>query len=151
MTRHHTSFRLSDPAARKLTELAEAYGNKTTAIELAIDGLYTREKEKPMDTLQELVAIAISDLQDWLEDNPDLPDRYEQAQEIIHEVADTNTPMWYHAALTIAADNIADIGLAQCECHLEGPDHNPARMAQLNIYDHIALKLHEELERVMPS
>ena len=36
-----TSFRLSDPARRKLAELGETYGNQTTAVEVAIDRLHT--------------------------------------------------------------------------------------------------------------
>jgi len=40
MTRHHTSFRLSEPAMRKLAELAEVYGNRTSVLEIAIDRLY---------------------------------------------------------------------------------------------------------------
>ena len=40
MPRHHTSFRLSDPAMQKLAELAEVYGNRTSALEIAIDRMY---------------------------------------------------------------------------------------------------------------
>lgn len=151
MTRHHTSFRLSGPAVRKLAKLGETYGNKTTAIELAIDRLYTHEKEKPMDTLQDHVDSAISDFQNWLEDNPDLPDREQQAHDVLHEIADMATPVYNRTALRIAADNLAEIGAAECEMYFEGSDVTPARIAQGNIYEHIYGKLHEELERVMPS
>ena len=59
MTRRHTSFRLSEPAIHKLAELAKAYGNKTTVIELAIDRLYQQHhaKERAIQTLRERLDL----------------------------------------------------------------------------------------------
>lgn len=43
MAKRAVSYRLSQPARDKLTELAKVYGNRTTVVELAIDRLHRQE------------------------------------------------------------------------------------------------------------
>ena len=50
MTTKPYSFRLSEPAERKLLELAELYGSQARVIEVAIDRLYHSEVQQAPDT-----------------------------------------------------------------------------------------------------
>jgi len=48
MTRHPTSFRFPDPTIAQLQRLAERFGNRTTAVIVAIDRLYQSERRDEM-------------------------------------------------------------------------------------------------------
>ena len=59
MPRQHTSFRLSEPAMRKLAKLAEVYGNRTSTLEIAIDRMY-QERNPAMSIQQDLRQIRVA-------------------------------------------------------------------------------------------
>ena len=53
MTTKPYSFRLSEPAQRKLGELAQLYGSQTRALEVALDRLHTAEVTQRSPTLSD--------------------------------------------------------------------------------------------------
>jgi len=65
-----TSFRLSDPTAHQLDWLAERYGNRTTAVTVAIDRLFAQQRST-MDietTLTTLAEVIYSEVFGHLDD-----------------------------------------------------------------------------------
>ena len=90
------------------------------------------------ETLQEYVSDAIDELRDWMKDHPD-----EEADDIISELADSNTPVYTSTILDLAASNW-EIGNVESGI---GPAFDgaptPANIAASNIYTHLLQKMHE--------
>lgn len=63
-----TSMRLSSTAREKLEQLARLYGNQTTALEIAIDRLYTQEAKHMLGyTLRHAVQEALEKFRQWMD------------------------------------------------------------------------------------
>ncbi len=91
-------------------------------------------------TLQQLVDIAIGDLKDWAEENPEC----NEPHDTIHEIADSSTPVYTYDILKIGADNWQEIALVKPEL---GPafdgEPTPVNIMAANIYEHVEGKLWE--------
>ena len=90
-----------------------------------------------MTTLRELEKDVLDELRERLQDNPWNNDEYD----IIHEVADSNTPIYTSDILKLAADNLflaTDI-----------PELGPAFDSEPTPTNIIAANIFEHLERVM--
>lgn len=95
----------------------------------------------PTDTLAALTRQALDDLRIYIEDNPDATE--EDVRDSIWEFADSQTPTLNRFALTIAANNLPEIGVRQI---VDGApdDVTPAKMAQLAIHDYLLEILYDK-------
>ena len=96
-----------------------------------------------MSDFQEMLSNAVEELKERLQQDPD----YDEG-DLIHEIADSNTPIYNYDILQMAADNLF---LA-----LEEPDIGPAfdgsptpiNIIAANIYEAICEELWDELEEI---
>jgi len=88
-----------------------------------------------MSELQNLIEMGISDLDEWIKDNP-----YEvNPDDFIWETADSLTPVYNYNIMQIAKDNINEIALYEIEIE---PQHQTALdVAKIAIYEYILFAL----------
>jgi hypothetical protein len=96
-------------------------------------------------TLEEIVQDAITELKDWLEDNPG-----DDPADTITEIADSSVPVYNSDLLKLAADNLW-LGTDAPEIYAFDGSHTPVNAIAGNVYEHVEAKLHEAYEELEPA
>jgi len=96
-------------------------------------------------TLRQLVEDAIADLREWRRENPCAGAN--EYVDVIWDIADSSTPVYFWQCLRIAADNLSEIGSRVTE--LVAAEASPAHVAQLAIFEYLRERLEQEWGHMM--